>query len=79
MNEKPKHEKVIFPLGRINVLKAAIRSMKKKNRKLNVLVSKMPTVQKLPTHCYCYFPAEYAQELMEKYKEIHYEKYGYVD
>lgn len=79
MNEKIKYEKIIIPLGRKNVLTAAIRSIERTNRAFKMEMKKLPPIQKLATHYYCYVPLSEAREIKEKYEEIHWDKYGYVD
>lgn len=79
MKEKPKNEKIIIPKGRKQILKKVLSTLKKEDKEFKSLMDKLPTIQTLPTHYYCYVPYEYARKIVEMYKDLHYEEYGYVD
>ena len=74
-----KHEKIIVAMGKLNILKKAISELSKEEKEFQAAMQKLPSIQKLPMHCYVYIPAEYKVIVKEKFNRIHYEKYGYVD
>lgn len=75
----PKHEKIIIPKGRKQLFRKVLTKLKKKDSQFKALMDKMPDIQTLPSHSYCYVPFDYAIRIKEMYEELHYEKYGFVD
>ena len=74
-----KHEKIIVAKGKLAVLKKAISELSKEDKSFKKAMKLLPKIQKLPTHYYVYVPFESRLKVKEKFEQIHYDKYGYID